>query len=56
MMGRVHWKGRVRMRIQVLYLKIMFMQMSDSVSWVCNYSAEAWKMGISSIFAQIDAF
>ena len=39
--------------MQVLYFKIMFMQMSDFASWVCT---EAWKMGILSIFAEIDAF
>ena len=37
----------------MLYFKIMFIQMSDSASWVCT---EAWKMGILSIFAEIDAF
>ena len=39
--------------IQVLYFKIMFMQMSDFASWVC---IEVWKIGIPSIFAEIDAF
>ena len=31
----------------------MFMEMSDYASLVC---IEAWKMGILSIFAEIDAF
>ena len=35
--------------IQMLYFKIMFMEMSDSASWVCT---EAWKMGILSIFCR----
>ena len=39
--------------IQVLYFKIMFMQMSDSASWVCT---EPRKMGILNILANIDAF
>ena len=65
-------KGRVRIRkpksgekcieqfvndayVVLLYrcLKIIFMQMSDSASWVCT---EAWKMGILSIFVEIDEF
>ena len=37
----------------MFFFKIMFMQMSDSASWVCT---EAWKMGILSIFAKTDAF
>ena len=36
-----------------VYFKIMFMQMPDSASWVCS---EAWKVGILSILAEIDAF
>ena len=38
--------------MQVLYFKIMFMQMSDYAS-VCT---EAWTMGNWSIFAEIGAF
>ena len=40
-------------KIHVLYFKIVLMQMSDSASSVCT---EAWKMGVLSIFAEIDAF
>ena len=37
--------------MQVLYFAIMFMEMSDSASWVYT---EARKMDILSIFAEID--
>ena len=39
--------------IQLLYFKIMFMQVSNYVLWV---RTEAWKMGDLSIFAKIDTF
>ena len=56
--GQIRWQMRWAVCTYEFYhawvlLKSMFIQVSDSASLMCT---EAWKMGISSIFAKIDDF